>query len=134
MANDLNAFFRPHPHVPAQWIARAVAVDAEIKVLQSLPVVSIHRDFNNHAADGPESSIKSSSSGSWAYDHRNVIYDKTGSANNWAYGYHRHGPRLFERMRDRIRREVALCDGFSGFVVLQSLAGGTGSGVGSSCP
>ena len=48
----------------------------------------------------------------------------------YRYGYHRHGPETREETREIIRREVEQCDSLDGFVVLSSLAGGTGSGVG----
>lgn len=41
------------------------------------------------------------------------------------------GPELFEEIRPMIEKEVRMCDDFGGFVVLHSLAGGTGSGLGS---
>ena len=53
------------------------------------------------------------------------------AGNNWALGYHQHGARCAEAVVERARREVERCDHFGGFVMLQSLAGGTGAGFGS---
>lgn len=53
------------------------------------------------------------------------------AGNNWALGYHQHGARCAEAAVERARREVERCDQFGGFVLLQSLAGGTGAGFGS---
>lgn len=56
-----------------------------------------------------------------------------GSGNNWAMGYCHHGPRMREGLLSGpIRREVEACDRFDGFLLLQSMAGGTGSGLGAS--
>ena len=55
-----------------------------------------------------------------------------GSAgNNWALGYHLHGGRCTEAVMQRARRQAERCDHFAGFLLLQSLAGGTGAGFGS---
>jgi tubulin delta len=53
------------------------------------------------------------------------------AGNNWALGYHQHGARCAEAVIDRARLEVEACDHFGGFMLLQSLAGGTGAGFGS---
>ncbi|RHY89279.1 hypothetical protein DYB35_006586 [Aphanomyces astaci] len=50
--------------------------------------------------------------------------------NNWAYGYAVHGTACHEAVLDVVRKEVERCDYFKGFLALQSLAGGTGSGLG----
>ncbi len=65
------------------------------------------------------------------------VCDKTGRGNNWAYGYYgRKGEReggsgedLLGRVREAVRRVVERCDRFSGFLMLHSIAGGTGSGM-----
>lgn len=91
----------------------------------------------------------------WAYDPANVIVQQSGSGvsqmprlsfpdqrvqldsgahsagNNWALGYNRHGSRCAEFVVESARREVERCDYFGGFLLLQSLAGGTGAGLGS---
>lgn len=55
----------------------------------------------------------------------------THTGNNWALGYHHHGSRCMEAVMDRVRSEVEQCDYFGGLLLLQSLAGGTGAGLGS---
>nr|NP_001027643.1 delta-tubulin [Ciona intestinalis]BAB85852.1 delta-tubulin [Ciona intestinalis] len=67
----------------------------------------------------------------WSYAKRQQFCQKSGSGNNWAYGFKVHAPRCKDGILDCIRREVEKCDYFSGFLILMSLAGGTGSGVGS---
>lgn len=67
------------------------------------------------------------------------VCDRTGRGNNWAYGYHGTrvlggqrdggcGQDLLGRVRDLVRKVVERCNRFSGFIVLHSIAGGTGSG------
>lgn len=41
-----------------------------------------------------------------------------------------HGPSTLEPIMDIVRRQVEACDSLGGFFLMQSLAGGTGSGVG----
>lgn len=41
-----------------------------------------------------------------------------------------HGPSSRESIMEIIRRQVEACDSLGGFFLMQSLAGGTGSGVG----
>lgn len=50
--------------------------------------------------------------------------------NNWAYGYFIHGMEFEKKIEDCIRFELEHCDFLDGFLVTMSLAGGTGSGVG----
>ena len=65
------------------------------------------------------------------------MWDKAGRGNNWAYGYHGGvgrrgdgcGQDLLERVLDLVRKVVERCDRFSGFIMLHSIAGGTGSGM-----
>ncbi|KAF0709533.1 hypothetical protein AaE_012850, partial [Aphanomyces astaci] len=89
----------------------------------------------------------------WQYDDANVVCEQSGSGtssmnhyqpfhhvlsyqpiipsrNNWAYGYAVHGAACHEAVLDVVRKEVERCDYFKGFLALQSLAGGTGSGLG----
>ena len=63
------------------------------------------------------------------------ITDKTGRGNNWAYGYYGRrregggGEDLLGRVCEAVRKMVERCDRFSGFLMLHSIAGGTGSGI-----
>lgn len=68
--------------------------------------------------------------GTFKFDHRNAVTRESGSANNWAHGYCLHGHTLREEVVELARREIELCDYFGGFHILMSVAGGTGSGVG----
>jgi Tubulin/FtsZ family, GTPase domain len=53
------------------------------------------------------------------------------AGNNWALGYHTHGGRCAAAALNAARREAERCDHLGGFLLLQSLAGGTGAGFGS---
>ncbi|XP_031513358.1 tubulin delta chain isoform X4 [Papio anubis] len=92
-------------------IARAVLVDMEPKVIN-------------------QTLSKAAQSGRWKYGQHACFCQKQGSGNNWAYGYSVHGPRHEESIMNLIRKEVEKCDSVSGFFIIMSMAGGTGSGIG----
>uniref|UniRef100_A0A1B0A890 Tubulin gamma chain n=1 Tax=Glossina pallidipes TaxID=7398 RepID=A0A1B0A890_GLOPL len=66
------------------------------------------------------------------YNPENVYLSKHGggAGNNWASGYSQ-GEKLQEEIFDIIDREVDGSDSLEGFVLCHSIAGGTGSGMGS---
>lgn len=92
--------------------AKSVMIDMEQKVVNQV-VQSALRD------------------GSWHYPKDSQLCRKLGSGNNWSYGYQVHGPKCEDEILNILHSEVEKCDRLSGFVVLMSLAGGTGSGLGS---
>uniref|UniRef100_A0A7N5JS71 Tubulin delta chain n=1 Tax=Ailuropoda melanoleuca TaxID=9646 RepID=A0A7N5JS71_AILME len=92
-------------------IARAVLVDMEPKVTS-------------------QTLSKAAQSGRWKYGQHSCFCQKQGSGNNWAYGYSVHGPRHEEAIMNLIQKEVEKCDSLSGFFIIMSMAGGTGSGLG----
>eukprot|EP00397_Hematodinium_sp_SG-2012_P012137 GEMP01012299.1.p1 GENE.GEMP01012299.1~~GEMP01012299.1.p1 ORF type:complete len:498 (+),score=96.95 GEMP01012299.1:122-1615(+) len=89
--------------------ARAVLVDMEQGVVNSL-------------LRGPLRDI---------FDHRQLITDVSGAGNNWAHGHEVYGPKYAEALSETIRRTAEACDSLQCFLLLHSLGGGTGSGVGS---
>eukprot|EP00002_Diphylleia_rotans_P004296 TRINITY_DN13114_c0_g1_i1.p1 TRINITY_DN13114_c0_g1~~TRINITY_DN13114_c0_g1_i1.p1 ORF type:complete len:466 (+),score=78.64 TRINITY_DN13114_c0_g1_i1:56-1453(+) len=103
-----DTFF--HEAENGERFARAVLIDMEQKVVQN----TIHRQKQQR----------------WKYDSTSAYCKQSGSANNWAFGYKMHGPQCHETICNITRREVEKCDSLGGFLVMQSLAGGTGSGVG----
>lgn len=107
-ASCRERFFREENGVP---IARAVLVDMEPKVI-------------NHMLS------KAAQSGQWKYGQHAYFCQKQGSGNNWAYGYSVHGPKHKESIMNLIQKEVEKCDSLSGFFIIMSMAGGTGSGLG----
>ena len=110
----LDCFFRPntkHPNSP--MIARALLIDMEPKVVfQTL----------NSSNKKPNRLFE--------YDLNNAYHKQSGSANNWAFGFNNHGPKSHDDLLELIRKEVEYCDCLSGFLLMQSMAGGTGSGLG----
>ncbi|ELW61562.1 Tubulin delta chain [Tupaia chinensis] len=85
-------------------IARAVLVDMEPKVIN-------------------QTLSKAAQSGQWKYSQHANFCQKQGSGNNWAYGHK-------ESIMNLIQKEVEKCDSLSGFFIIMSMAGGTGSGLG----
>ncbi|XP_005394031.1 PREDICTED: tubulin delta chain isoform X1 [Chinchilla lanigera] len=107
-ASCTERFFREENGVP---IARAVLVDMEPKVINQML-------------------SKAAQPGRWKYDQHARFCQKQGSGNNWAYGYSVHGPKHAESIMNLIQKEVEKCDSLSGFFIIMSIAGGTGSGLG----
>jgi len=100
-------FFSPERKNP---MARSVLVDMEPKVVQSV----LHREQNR----------------AWVYDPQSSVLAQSGSGNNWAFGFNHHGPRSKDDICAAISRQVERCDRLDSFCVVQSVAGGTGSGLG----
>jgi len=61
----------------------------------------------------------------------NFIYGSSGAGNNWAKGFYTEGAELIDSVLDVLRKETENCDSIQGFQIVQSLGGGTGSGLGS---
>jgi hypothetical protein len=91
--------------------ARAVLIDMEPKVVQSSVRIA-------------------KKSGRWRFDTTRTLAFQAGSGNNWARGYNTYGGQVRETACELIRKEVEQCDFFGGFLLLQSMAGGTGAGLG----
>uniref|UniRef100_A0A3Q4G1X1 Tubulin delta chain n=1 Tax=Neolamprologus brichardi TaxID=32507 RepID=A0A3Q4G1X1_NEOBR len=108
-AASCERFF--HQTAQGDLVARALLVDMEPKV--------INRSMSMAAK-----------SGRWSYGASSHFSQKQGSGNNWANGYCVHGPRHRDAMEELVRREVERCDRLAGLIAMMSVAGGTGSGVG----
>eukprot|EP00992_Anisonema_acinus_P007618 TRINITY_DN3518_c0_g1_i1.p2 TRINITY_DN3518_c0_g1~~TRINITY_DN3518_c0_g1_i1.p2 ORF type:complete len:478 (+),score=191.79 TRINITY_DN3518_c0_g1_i1:53-1435(+) len=92
------------------YIPRALLLDLEPRVINSIRTGS-HRNLYN-----PENIFLSKEGG--------------GAGNNWAVGYEQ-GEKFSEDIVDMIDREADGSDSLEGFVLIHSIAGGTGSGMGS---
>ncbi|EEZ99070.2 Tubulin beta-3 chain-like Protein [Tribolium castaneum] len=64
------------------------------------------------------------------FDSKSLITHYPGSGNNWAEGYCSHGPKFKQKILKAIQYNVEKCDHLHGFLVLFSMGGGTGSGLG----
>jgi tubulin delta len=92
--------------------ARSILIDMESKVVNKL--------LNNN------NSLKG-----FIFRDKNSYTQKKGSGNNWSYGYCVNGPQSLPKVKEIIRKEAERCDRLASFFICMSLAGGTGSGVGS---
>nr|XP_036217719.1 tubulin gamma-1 chain isoform X1 [Bactrocera oleae] len=92
------------------YIPRAVLLDLEPRVIHSIMSSPYAKLYN------PENVYLSKHGG--------------GAGNNWASGYSQ-GEKLQEEVFDIIDREADGSDSLEGFVLCHSIAGGTGSGMGS---
>jgi len=92
------------------FIPRALLLDLEPRVINGIKNSS-HKGLYN-----PENFYVSTDGG--------------GAGNNWASGYHQ-GSTCHDTIMDMIDREADGSDSLEGFVLTHSIAGGTGSGMGS---
>jgi len=95
----------------SRFIPRALLIDLEPRVVERLTKVGPYRELFN-----PENSFVAQNGG--------------GAGNNWASGF-RQGEKHHEEVLDMIDRESDNSDSLEGFVLCHSIAGGTGSGMGS---
>ena len=93
-----------------RYIPRAILLDLEPRVLHGIQTGPYRNIYN------PEN----------FYMHR----DGTGAGNNWGAGYEM-GDQVHEEIMDMVDREADGSDSLEGFMLLHSIAGGTGSGLGS---
>ncbi|KAJ3079446.1 gamma-tubulin [Quaeritorhiza haematococci] len=92
------------------YIPRAILLDLEPRVINNI-LQSKYANLYN-----PENIFLSNDGG--------------GAGNNWAYGYSQ-GEKVHEDVIEMIDREADGSDSLEGFMLLHSIAGGTGSGLGS---
>ncbi|KAK0552112.1 gamma-tubulin [Tilletia horrida] len=92
------------------YVPRAVLIDLEPRVI-------------NNILTGPYKNL---------YNPENVYTSKSGggAGNNWAAGY-AAGEKIADELIEIVEREADGSDSLEGFMLLHSIAGGTGSGLGS---
>lgn len=88
--------------------ARCVAVDMEEGVLNAM-------------VRGPIGGL---------FDQTHFVSDVSGAGNNWAVGHMEYGDRYLDSISHSVRGMVERCDSIQTFLVMHSLSGGTGSGLG----
>lgn len=93
------------------YIPRALLIDLEPRVVNKLAHMGAYRKLFN-----PENLF--------------IAEEGGGAGNNWASGY-RQGEEHYEQVLDMIDRESDNSDSLEGFKLCHSIAGGTGSGMGS---
>ena len=92
-------------------VPRALLVDLEPRVVNKLTRQGAYRNLFNE-------------------ENVFIAPDGGGAGNNWASGF-RQGEQHHEKVLDMIDRETDNSDSLEGFVMCHSIAGGTGSGMGS---
>jgi tubulin alpha len=60
-----------------------------------------------------------------------LISGKEDAANNFARGRYTVGKDIIDSCLERLRKEAEKCEGLQGFMLFNSVGGGTGSGLGS---
>ena len=78
-----------------------------------------------------EKCLKKSKINGWYYDDKNIIHKQSGSGNNWANGFFYHGPTIENTFVETISSFSEKFDYLDSIILINSLAGGTGSGLGS---
>lgn len=93
------------------YIPRAICIDTEPRVIRN--------------------SLLSGSHGA-LFNNESIYVDKSGggAANNWAKGYNA-GERAYDDVMEMLEREAEASDSLEAFNLIHSVAGGTGSGLGS---
>ncbi|KAL0207498.1 hypothetical protein P9112_012126 [Eukaryota sp. TZLM1-RC] len=103
-----NTFFRTSKSNPLLLIPRTILADLEPKVVET---------------------VAATQSNYCKYDPTNMFCSAGGASNNWALGY--FSSMALHSIMDLVRREAERADNLSTIMLLQSLSGGTGSGLGS---
>ena len=75
--------------------------------------------------------IKISEKNGWNYLKQNIIHKQSGSGNNWANGFFYHGPSVEKAFVETFSKFSEKFDFLDTCILINSLAGGTGSGLGS---
>ena len=100
-----------------------VPVGDPIRALKARAVVvDMEEGVTNELLTGPMRDV---------FDSKQFITGQSGSGNNWACGSHHYGPMYRESLLEQVRRPVEEADSLQSFMLLHSLGGGTGSGLGS---
>ncbi|ETO26343.1 hypothetical protein RFI_10794 [Reticulomyxa filosa] len=92
-----------------QFFPRLLAVDLEPNVIDELKVGSFAK----------------------MYQGTYLLSGNEDAANNFARGYYTVGRRMIDKVNDTLRKLVDNCDNPMGFMIVHSVGGGTGSGLGS---
>lgn len=71
------------------------------------------------------------------FDNKQFVHDVSGAGNNWAVGHFYYGAKYHEFLTEKVhtviiqfRKVAEECDSLQCFLLMHSLGGGTGSGLG----
>lgn len=103
----INVFF--NEVTGGKYVPRAVLVDLEPGTMDSV-------------RSGPFGQI---------FRPDNFVFGQNGAGNNWAKGFYTEGAKLIDPVLEVVRREAEACDCLQGFIIIHTLGGGVGSGMGS---
>ncbi|KAL7595226.1 hypothetical protein Lser_V15G28729 [Lactuca serriola] len=106
-SNSFGTFFREG--ISGKYVPRAVFVDLEPTVIDEVRTGSYKKLFNP----------------------KNLISGKEDAANNFARGHYTVGKEVVDQCLDRVRILADNCSNLQGFMIFNSVGGGTGSGLGS---
>lgn len=95
----------------SQFQANSILIDMESKVIDKCLKLSEKNGFN--------------------YLKENIIHKQSGSGNNWANGFFYHGPSVEKYFVETFSKFSEKFDFLDTCILINSLAGGTGSGLGS---
>jgi len=93
-----------------RYVPRALMVDLEPSVIDSIRNTSTYKALHHPS---------------------NLLSGAEDAANNFARGHYTVGKDMIERVVDRMRKLTEACDSLQGFMIFNSVGGGTGSGLGS---
>ena len=65
------------------------------------------------------------------FDTTQLVNDVSGAGNNWANGFYEYGKSYSKVILEKIRKNLEYCDSPQCFMLMHSIGGGTGSGLGS---
>nr|KAJ0202074.1 hypothetical protein LSAT_V11C600313100 [Lactuca sativa] len=105
--NSFGTFFSEG--ITGKYVPRAVFVDLEPTVVDEVRTGSYKKLFNP----------------------KNLISGKEDAANNFARGHYTVGKEVVDHCVDRVRILADNCSNLQGFMIFNSVGGGTGSGLGS---
>lgn len=111
-APDLELFFRQSKVNANKYLARTICIDTEPKVIKDVV------------------GKRGRASQPWGYDPASSAYRYGGAGNNWSVGYEMCSGEFMEEILNRIQREMELSDLSPVLTLVHSIAGGTGSGLG----
>ena len=116
------------------YVPRALLLDLEPRVINSIQARRAPRARapRRARADGRCCALAQNSEFRNLFNHENIFLSSHGggAGNNWASGYSQ-AEAVQEDLMDMIDREADGSDSLEGFVLCHSIAGGTGSGMGS---